>query len=434
MTCVALADVRPAFSQGAAPRSPAGGLFGATRTDVGGSDRLNFTFELAESLDSELPADAASQLTRGLESGGLSTLLQAGSDYTHNGRRLRLLGNASTAFRYSQNLDRVDPISHNAFLSANLRFGNGTVRLEQAAAYSPQYLYQLFPTDTSAPLGGAIPSNPEYQIEETESYTYRTRAALSFGSQQGTFLTTTGSFDRTDFRQETLGREDSEIAQAGVEMSHRFAPSRAVSVGYDYRAGESGFVGRTEEHRLTLGAEYAPALSRTRRATFSLRLTPERVFLPAAAFDITSENPANLRLMRLSGEAAVRYPFRPNWRTEARYRRSVEYLSVLGQPVLSDAGRFEVGGLLARPLDVGFSGGYATAVSALDRSGRTLQTYTGQVTIRYALKRSLALYSEYSYYYFDLRGQAALAALLPGVFEQHGVRLGATVFLETLGR
>ena len=50
------------------------------------------------------------------------------------------------------------------------------------------------------------------------------------------------------------------------------------------------------------------------------------------------------------------------------------------------------------------------------------------------MKRSFALYSEYLYYYYDLRGQAGLAPGLPSVFEQHGIRVGFTLFVEPLGR
>ena len=430
---LALAGVGPAYSQGAAPRRPSGGLFGATRSDVGGSNRLNFMFQIAESVDSELPPDVASQLSRGLDSGGLSTMLQASSNYARGGRRLQLAGNASTAFRYYQNLDRLEAVSHSVGLGASVRVPKGTLRIDQSAAYSPSYLYQLFPIDSAQPLGASIPANPEYQIAETESYSYRTTAALLLGSPRGTQVTMSGAFNRTDFQKQLRTRADLEITETGVKVAHRFAPSRAVTGGYDFREGEFGFDGPTKEHRLTLGVEYAPALSRTRRASFRLNLMPTQLYLPASAIsDDLGET--NAGLLRLSGEAAVSYPFKLNWRADARYRRSVEYLSILSQPVLSDAGRLEVAGLLARPLDLALSGGYATAASALDRTGRNLQTYTGQVTLRYALKRSFALYSEYMYYYYDLRGQALLAAGLPAVFEQHGFRLGASVFLEALGR
>lgn len=430
---LAVAGVCPAYSQRAAPRAPAGGLFGATRSDAGGRDKLNFTFQLAEGFDSALPPDLTARVARGLDSGGLSTVLEASSDYHRSGRRLQLTGNASTAFKHYLSVDRFEPVSHSIFLGAHVRVPKGSFKLEQGAAYSPSYLYQLFPTDTSAPLGGAIPANPEYQIVDTQSYSYRTNAALSFGSA-ATRFTTSGSLNRTDFQQQTASTRDLDTAEAGMKIVHNAGPSRRASAGYNFRVGEFGSRGRTEEHSVTLGLAYSPALSRTRRATFSLDLTPSRIDLPASALEGITTDAVDQTLFRFSGEVAVEFPFRPNWRTAARYRRSLEYLSVVNQPMLADGARVELSGLLSRRVDVSASAGYVTAASALAPSIPPLETYTGQVAARYAMKRSVALSLEYLYYYYDLAGQALFSPGLPNIFRQHGVRFGAVLFLETLGR
>jgi hypothetical protein len=46
----------------------------------------------------------------------------------------------------------------------------------------------------------------------------------------------------------------------------------------------------------------------------------------------------------------------------------------------------------------------------------------------------MAVYSEYLYYYYDQAGVLRLAPGLPRVFEQHGVRVGFSLFAEALGR
>ena len=107
---------------------------------------------------------------------------------------------------------------------------------------------------------------------------------------------------------------------------------------------------------------------------------------------------------------------------------------MLSEPVFSDGARVELTGLITRRIDVSAMAGYATAASAIHPTDQNLETHTGDVRIRYALKRSFALYSEYLYYYYDLRGQTRLAPGLPSVFEQHGIRVGFMVFAEALGR
>ena len=139
------------------------------------------------------------------------------------------------------------------------------------------------------------------------------------------------------------------------------------------------------------------------------------------------------RLYRLEGEASVDYPFRPNWRATGNFRRGVEYLAVLNEPVFSNGARVGLTGMISRRVDALAVVGYATAASAIGRNTQDLETRTGQVRVRYALRRSFAIYSEYLYYYYDLRGQARLAPHLPSVFRQHGIRVGLMIF-ETLGR
>jgi hypothetical protein len=111
----------------------------------------------------------------------------------------------------------------------------------------------------------------------------------------------------------------------------------------------------------------------------------------------------------------------------------VDHVAVLAEPLLATGARVKVMGVIGRRVDVSASAGYAAAASAISRNARGLTTYTGEARIRYALTRAFALYSEYLYYSYDLRGLTALAAGLPGVYEQRGIRAGFTVFGQPFG-
>ena len=149
--------------------------------------------------------------------------------------------------------------------------------------------------------------------------------------------------------------------------------------------------------------------------------------------DAADDGQANAKRWLVSGQASMAYPFRLNWLATATYRRDTQYLSVFGQPVVSGGTTVALTGLPARRVDFSVSAGYATADSAY-QTAQALKTYTGQVMVRYAMRRSVALYSEYLYYYYDQRGQVPLAPGLPAVFEQHGIRVGVSLFLLGLGR
>ena len=437
----------PALSQGTATRRSSGGLFGATRSDVGGRDRLNVLFDMSEALDSELPPELRLRVPLGdPQSGGFSTMVTASADYARNRRRVQLAGTALTAFRYSQRLDEFDAVSHSAGLGATVPLPKqGSLQISQTAAYAPSYLYQLFPTAARPAAQESIPANPDYRIDQIASYSYGTNMALAFGSAHGTRVTTTGEYRHTNYQRETTARPDLTTYAAGAKLSRAVARNAGLSVEYQYRTGEFGFGGPTKEHRLTIGAEYSPALSVRRRATFRFDVTPATFELPESAVRMVATDPVATgldgqvpspvdgRLYRLQGEAGVEYPFRPNWRATGNFRRGVEYLAVLNEPVFSNGARAELTGLLSHRVDVLAAAGYATAASAITRNTQDLETRTGQVRIRYALKRSFAIYSEYLYYYYDLRGQARLAPDLPSVFERHGIRVGFMIF-ETLGK
>ena len=175
-------------------------------------------------------------------------------------------------------------------------------------------------------------------------------------------------------------------------------------------------------------------------------MSPATLDIPESVLNRISTSPATAasgdavptrvdgHLYRLQADAAADYPFRRNWLLTGNYRRGVEYLAVLTEPVFSNGAGLISLACSTRRVDVSATAAHATGESALNRNGQHLETSNAEVRIRYALKRSVALYSEYQYYYFDWRGQTAFAAIPSGIFEQHRIRVGLTFFVEPLGR
>jgi hypothetical protein len=429
VTCLALAPATPALAQ------VSGGLFGPTRANAAGRDKLTVQFSMAEALDSEVPAEFRSLVPRdGVQSGGRSTMVAAAAAYARDRRSVQLSGSASTYFRYAHRLAGIAAGSQSAQFGAGLRLPKqGRVEISQAAAYSPSYLYQLFPTATLAP-GEAIPANPEYRIDETESYSYRSRMSVAFGSLRATRLTATAEYGVTDFKKQAAVRPNLVTYAAGARVSRALSRSAALSLGYDHNTGAFGAGRLTKAHRVTMGVEYAPSISVTRRVTFRFDLSPSIVETPESTAVVVTRRAGGQQVHPLQGEASIDYPFRLKWRANASYRRSVGHVPVLTEPLLATGARVKVMGVIGRRVDISASMGYAAAVSAVSREPRNLTTYTGDARIRYALTRSVAIYSEYLHYSYDLHGLAALAPDLPGVYEQRGIRLGFTVFSQPPGR
>jgi hypothetical protein len=178
------------------------------------------------------------------------------ADFRHDARRFGLSGSASTAFAYYGDLDRFDPIGHNASVGVSVDIPKGTLQVRQMAALSPSYLYQLFPMDPA--LDTSIPIYPDYQIAQVDSLSYGTTADMSFGSASGTQFTVAGAVHRSDFeeREQQQALQDVKTYNASARMSRRVTSRSSVSAGYSYSTGDFESDGATDTHAATLGVDY----------------------------------------------------------------------------------------------------------------------------------------------------------------------------------
>ena len=410
--------------------APQGGVFGGGSS--GSRSHLDLTMTLIEARDSAPPAEFQTLVPQGgLPTGGYSSMLVASADYGRSRRRAQVAGSAVSALRYYQQLDRISAVSHSAALGATVQLPkSASLQVNQTAAYSPSYFFQLFPAVAPIDLGEAVSPAQDYRVDEERSYSYATRAAVTAGSSRGSRVSMSIERSQTDFRKEGTARPRVDVLTGRARWSNGIGRTGALSAEYEYRAGEFGYGGKTREQRVRIGAEYAPALSVSRRTVFRFSFAPSALEVPASVLN----NLPSATLYRLEGEASVTYPFRPGWSAGGSYRRGVEYIAVLLEPVFSDAARIELTGLVSRRLDLSASAGFVVGQPALTRDTPSFDTYTGTTRARYAVSRSVAIYGEYLYYYYDLSRQAALAPDLPKVFEQHGVRVGVMLWTRPVGR
>jgi hypothetical protein len=382
-------------------------------------------FALTEGFESEIPPEFQARIPNsGPQSGGWSTMLTTSADYLNAGRRLQVGGTAQSAFRYYQQLDKVSSASHSGGLQARLQLSRtATLQLNQTAAYSPSYLFQLFPNAELPGLEEPIAPAAEYQVRETESYSFATDALIAVGSARGHRLAVSGNYARTELRKQLLERPDMITYSGRARYSHGVGRTGVLSTEYEYRVGEVGLTPYAQ-HLVNISGEYSKALSSSRRATFRFTVSPSTMEMPDSAQSAAITG----RVSKLQGSGAVDYQFLRTWRASASYRRGVEYVAVLTEPVFSDSGRADLSGLLGGRVDVTVSAAVAKGQSALTRNTQRLDTYTGTARVRVALTRALALSTEYFYYFYDQRG-SSLAPGLPSTFEQHGIRAGLVLWV-----
>jgi hypothetical protein len=140
------------------------------------------------------------------------------------------------------------------------------------------------------------------------------------------------------------------------------------------------------------------------------------------------------RQYRLVGEGSFSYPVTQTWIATAIIRRGLEYESNLPTPVVNNGIRLSAAGLLTNRVDIVATASYATGESVLSQNALVYDTYEGDVTVRYAMSRTLAVFGEYLYYYYDIQNGGLLLAGMPRGLRRHGVRVGLTLWMPTLRR
>jgi hypothetical protein len=411
------------------------GLFGATRSGGDTKDRLTLQMSLSESLDSEVPVEFRSFQPRNLSVGRYSNVFSGSADYLHSQGPIDLHGSASSYARYNYALRQTVVGAQSGQLGATFRLpGRGSLSVSEGASYSPSYLYELFPADVTEDPESPTPVNPDYRIDTAKSYSYRSRAALSYGRDVGTKVSATAEYRLADYRGRT-SRPDVNSYKAGATISHATSRSTSFSAGYFRRGGRYGSGSATTEHELRLGLRLSTALSRTRRVTIRVDVTPTLLDRPTPAAEIGDEQPTSARDRRyaIQSSAGIDYPFKLTWTASVGYRRGIDYLAVLTEPVVSDAGTVGLAGLIGRRVQVSAAARYGTSLRVRAVGRGRLRTATGNAMLRVAVSRSAALFTEYVYYSYD-RGARVLAPDLPDTYEQHSVRVGVTLFAQPINR
>jgi hypothetical protein len=429
---------RPASAQSApatATRAGARGLFGGGG-EPSARQSLNVTFSLAEAYDDDALADLRPVIRPDVrQAPGYHTTLFASADYRHGaGRAVEIAASGASAFRYYNELRDVRSVSHHAALGAAARLpGRMTLRVSQNAAYSPSYLYGLFPDVAGGEIGGGPSAAPDYALDDSESYAYVTSSTIERGLGRRGRLSGDAHFRYTDYARETGLRRDVEDIGLRGEYRHGLSRNSGFTTGYGYRSGNFGYGADTgtTEHRVDVGIDYTRPFSATRRARVAFRVGGSAMDVPSSTFAVAS-GPQ----YRVQGDVDVAMQFARGWEVTAVYRRGLEYMPALTEPVYVDGFNTAIQGLLTRRLEVRAGAGYASgeAVFPDSRPGSRFDTYTGNLRLQVAATRTLAFFGEYLYYFYDFAGSAQLLPVIPLGLERNGVRGGLVLWLPVLGR
>jgi hypothetical protein len=417
----------PATAQTGSERPFHGQLFGSHQTQAS-PQALDISAYALEAYDDNLfatlgPVDPTSRPT-----GGFYTMLSPSVEYRLSERRFQVGIAGVSALGYYPDVHQVQSISHNFAGGFTAKPAtNTTILLNQTASYSPSYLSGLFPHGSNVSPGDTLPDSPNYAVNDVESYSYGTTATITHGLTERASAQFGGNYRYTNFTHETLAQQDQQIEGFDSLVSYQRSRNIALRLSYHYLTGNVAYGGRvrSDENRLAGGISHSRAVSASRQMIMAFNV---------GSSALSSGNaPAALqvpdRLYRVSADASLDYPFARFWRLRGDFRRGLELVPALAQPVYANSVNTGLDGLLSRRIEIGFGGGYSQGRSALSAAGSQYDTYTGSARFEFALTNNAALHVEYFYYFYDFVGDVLVVSGAPQRLQRNGARVGLRLFV-----
>jgi len=408
---------------------------GSSSSSTAPGQTLDLTLGVTEAYDDNLLADTVSINPEAPAVGGFYTMFTADAAYTKRGKRSQFGATGGAVSRYYNQDSQTTNTSASAGVGFSTELGRRTTLFaNQTAAYSPSYLYGLFPSITTVSPGDAVPVAPDYAVNNSASYHYGSVVSLTQGLTRRGTLTTSANYQYTNYVEETLGQRDLSAYEVRAEFSHGVSRNASLKVGYHYRSGNFGYglIGAnatTTEHGVDVGMDYTKPLSPTRRFVFGFSVGSSAAAAPfldnLAVIDGTQ--------YRMSGDMSAGYQFKRTWEARGSYRRGLDYVPELSGPVYTDGVTAAINGMLSRSVSFSSAVAYSTGDAAVFTSAAKFDTYTFSTRVGRTISKSWSVYGEYLYYFYDF-GKFQVRPGVPSTMERNGVRGGLTVGLPVIRR
>ena len=428
-----LSAAAPAFAQITLPDRPYRGLFGGGHGQAS-RHTVDLSVQVAEAYDDNVYADAGAPVTpTARQESGYYTNVITGGSYNWKGDRVQFAATGASTLRQYSGMSGVQVMGTTGGVGVTAAFSPRTrLFLNQSAAYSPSYLYGLFPGVAPPAPGDQIPVAPDFEADVSESYTYGTSAEFTQSLSRRNSVSASAEYTYTDVARESLNRRDAFAYVLRGQFAQAVSKRTTWRLGYRYRKGDVGYgvtlaAQPTVERGVDFGLDHTKVLSATRQAVWGVSLGTSAVDVPEGVSGEVSG-----LVYRVSGGATFGYQFGRSWQARASYQRGIDYIPGLATPVFADGITAVLDGLWTERWGFSLSAGYSTGESALFSRATAFDTYLGSLKIRYALSRMWAANVEYVYYYYDFSGTAQLPAGVSSNLERNGLRAGLTLLMPAL--
>jgi len=426
-----LAGVSPAAAQASRPERPYRGLFGGgTGNVINANESLTFTgavgggwdTSIAADVDPALPIDPATTELRGA---GYS-LFNGALVYSKAGQRLQFSASGSSSGRYYPSFSEPLLAAHAAVAGFNYRAGrNTTFSLAQSFSYQPFGTLNLFPGLNAPTLQApdvAVANAPSLNLRalRVDFVSYATEAGVSHNFSDRT--TFSGNYS---YRISQFGGSSADFTAQAVAGRFGRAITRNLTLrlGYGYTQGTFPQGGGTvTNHLIDSGVNYTRPLSSSRRTILSFDTG-------ATAFSdgiTTSYN--------VIGGVILTHEIGRTWNLAGNYRRGVQWVEILNQPLFTDAVNVALSGFVSRRLEVTTSVGASQGNLGFVAAGNGLRTYFASASAGTALSEHFSVVSNYSYFQYGLDGNVFPALGFVQDLNRHSVSVALSVWAPIMQR
>lgn len=406
-----------------------GGAAGAETTSRGHS--LHLMVSLAGGRD-DTTAAANSGLLDPSVSGPLGTQTAfaggtASMTFGKAWRRTSLSASGASTARYYSVLGGLTALNHSAAVGLSFRFGReGSLLLNQSAAYNPYFQFMLFQPVFFVEPGDRTAFDEDLTIARREAHTLASTARLTTPLGRRRTATFSYQWSRTDFRAADLG--DTTGQSAGATLRWSLAHSTGLTLGYAYLRGSyaGGALDSGQQigsHDARIGFDKVWQHSPSRRTSVSVSAGASN----GTAYRSLATEAG--QVWRGSASTGVSHQLGRAWSLAGVYQRRLDVVGGLPGPVFADAVSATLDGFLGRRLGVSAFAAWSegTVVSGPVRGAYTTRA-VGAGT-QYGLHRTLALDARYVYYLYDFDNQTVLPAGFPRRLDRHALRIGCTWWL-----
>jgi hypothetical protein len=410
--------------------TPTRGVFGGGANVKSAKELLALDVSVHEGYDSDVllspPVGFPSHV------GGFSTFLSTGASYSRHGKA-EVGATANSVLRYYSETGKVQSVGSRAGIGVTATtIGGLSLMANQSAAYSPASVYGLFPSSNPLQPGNSGFTSPNYTVSNFQSYTYTTSMSLGHGIGSHNSIAATGEYTYTDRVHETVAWGDVSSYSVSGLFSRKTTRNTNLSTELQYRSGEFAYrgAGKTTELALNVGVNYVRPVSATRSMNINVHTGVSRGDYPGASIGLNGTQ----RRYRVVGDGGFSIPLSYTWVATASIHRGLEYETSFPTPVVNNGATVGVTGLLTSRVDVTISAGVSRAESILNSTTLSINAYTGEANVRYALSRTLALTGGYLYYYYMMENGVLLLPGVPPGLKRNGVRVGFTLWAPALQR